>query len=132
MSDHDGVVRNSGLLEGGDFPDDSAPSMRRSMGLGQAVSSGASFDQITPIQGGLATIERSVSVIADDRQSSARLRGCALCRGSFLFRTRLWLRGTPTERGIRLPNGRKPRSDFELQLATEAAADATTTVIEVS
>jgi hypothetical protein len=34
-----------------------------------------------------------------------------------LFRLRLWLRGTPTERGLRLPNGRKPRSDRELQLA---------------
>ena len=125
MSDHDGVVHNSGLLEGGDFPDSPVTPTRRSMS-----SNGTSFDrdQITPTRGGSAAIEGSVSVIADDRRSSARLRGC----GSFLFRTRLWLRGTPSECALRLPNGRKPRSDYELQMATKAAAEAATIMIAVS
>ena len=145
---HNGVVRNSGVLDGGDFPD--APPvptlMRRSMSLGsgsmrigQIVSTGGSFEgraQISPMRGSLAAIEGSVSVTADDARPSARLRGCGgMCRGSFLFRLRLWLRGTPTERGLRLPNGRKPRSDHELQLAIghqiQAAAEAPATEIAV-
>ena len=144
---HNGVVRNSGALDGGDFTDAPPTPMRRSMSmgsrsmsmsLGQIVSTGGSFEgraQISPFRGSSAAIEGSVSVPADNAEPSARLRGCDICSGSFMFRLRLWLRGTPTERGLRLPNGRKPRSDHELQLAIgqqiQAVAEAPMNVIEV-
>jgi len=131
---HNGVVRKSGVLDGGDIPDAPPTPMRRSMSmgsksmsmsLGQIVSTGGStFEglspgraQISPMCGSLAAIAGTASVTADGAEPSARLRGRDICGGSFLFRLRLWLRGTPTERGLRLPNGRKPRSDRELQLA---------------
>ena len=144
---HNGVVRNSGVLDGGDFPDAPPTPMRRSvsmgsrstsMSLGQIVSTGGSFEgraQISPLRGSSAAIEGSVSVPADNAEPSARLRGCDICGGSFVFRMRLWLHGTPTERGLRLTNGRKPRSDHELQLAIgqqiQAVAEAPMNSIEV-
>ena len=76
-----------------------------------------------------------MSTTAASDEPSARRRGCDICGGSFLFRLRLWLRGTPNERALRLPNGRKPRNDHELQLAIgqqiPAAAEAPANAIEV-
>ena len=141
---HDSVVSKSGLLDGGDFPDAPGSPMCRkpSMHLGQILSTGGSFEG----RAGLSTIEGSVSLdqpplrgassgdpvrsTAASAEPSARRRGYAICGGSFLFRLRLWLRGTPDERAIRLPNGRKPRNEHELQLAIgqqiQAAAEAPT------
>ena len=141
---HDSVVSKSGLLNGGDFPDAPGSPMCRkpSMHLGQILSTGGSFEG----RAGLSTIEGSVSLdqpplrgassgdpvrsTAASAEPSARRRGYAICGGSFLFRLRLWLRGTPDERAIRLPNGRKPRNEHELQLAIgqqiQAAAEAPT------
>ena len=113
------------------------------MRLGQILSTGGSFEGRAQ---GLSTIEGSVSLdqpplmgassgdpvrsTAASAEPSARRRGYAICGGSFLFRLRLWLRGTPDERAIRLPNGRKPRNEHELQLAIgqqiQAAAEAPT------
>ena len=148
---HDSVVSKSGLLDGGDFPDAPGSPMCRnpSMSLGQILSTGGSFEgraHISPPRGGLSTIEGSVSLdqpplrgassgdpvrsTAASAEPSARRRGYDICGGYFLFRLRLWLRGTPTERALRLPNGRKPRNDHELQLAIgqqiQAAAEAPT------
>ena len=153
---HDSVVSKSGLLDGGDFPDAPASPMCRnlSMSLGQILSTGGSFEaraHISPSRGVLSTIEGSVSLgqpplrgassgdlvstTAASDEPSARRRGCDICGGSFLFRLRLWLRGTPNERALRLPNGRKPRNDHELQLAIgqqiQAAAEAPANAIEV-
>jgi len=142
---HDSVVSKSGLLDGGDFPDAPGSPMCRkpSMRLGQILSTGGSFEGRAQ---GLSTIEGSVSLdqpplmgassgdpvrsTAASAEPSARRRGNDICGGSFLFRLRLWLRGTPTERALRLPNGRKPRNEHELQLAIgqqiQAAAEAPT------
>ena len=142
---HDSVVSKSGLLDGGDFPDAPGSPMCRkpSMHLGQILSTGGSFEGRAQ---GLSTIEGSVSLdqpplmgassgdpvrsTAASAEPSARRRGNDICGGSFLFRLRLWLRGTPTERALRLPNGRKPRNEHELQLAIgqqiQAAAEAPT------
>ena len=142
---HDSVVSKSGLLDGGDFPDAPGSPMCRnpSMSLGQILSTGGSFEGRAQ---GLSTIEGSVSLdqpplrgassgdpvrsTAASAEPSARRRGNDICGGSFLFRLRLWLRGTPTERALRLPNGRKPRNEHELQLAIgqqiQAAAEAPT------
>ena len=142
---HDSVVSKSGLLDGGDFPDAPGSPMCRkpSMRLGQILSTGGSFEGRAQ---GLSTIEGSVSLdqpplrgassgdpvrsTAASAEPSARRRGYDICGGYFLFRLRLWLRGTPTERALRLPNGRKPRNDHELQLAIgqqiQAAAEAPT------
>ena len=118
------------------------------MRLGQILSTGGSFEGRAQ---GLSTIEGSVSLdqpplrgassgdpvrsTAASAKPSARRRGYDICGGYFLFRLRLWLRGTPTERALRLPNGRKPRNDHELQLAIgqqiPAAAEAPANAIEV-
>ena len=111
------------------------------MRLGQILSTGGSFEGRAQ---GLSTIEGvsldqpplmgassgdPVRSTAASAEPSARRRGYDICGGSFVP-PRLWLRGTPTERAIRLPDGRKPRNDQELQLAIgkqiQAAAEAPT------